>query len=178
MFNRIISHDTFGIVKVGNDAIGDTKLAIRFCQFPLSSTKKIDKRNLKKKKKLWKFILIKKYLKNISFFRRGCSCFEASPTCRTCLSKAIIWNSFKHLCLISSSSLLALVSSFSLITSFSNRSKVCCLWSLSLKRKCTYFWLFFASRRCWKKLTSFDITHSCWKEAVFSVANSQVWTFH
>ena len=52
MFNRIISHDTFGIVKVGNDAIGDTKLAIRFCQFPLSSTKKIDKRNLKKKKKI------------------------------------------------------------------------------------------------------------------------------
>ena len=52
MFNRIISHDTFGIVKVGNDAIGDTKLAIRFCQFPLSSTKKIDKRNLKKKTSL------------------------------------------------------------------------------------------------------------------------------
>ena len=40
MFNRIISHDTFGVVKVGNDAIGDTKLAIRFRQFPLSSTEK------------------------------------------------------------------------------------------------------------------------------------------
>ena len=40
MFNRIISHDTFSVVKVGNDAIGDTKLAIRFRQFPLSSTKK------------------------------------------------------------------------------------------------------------------------------------------
>ena len=56
MFNRIISHDTFGVVKVGNDAIGDTKLAIRFCQFPLSSTRKITKKK-KNYKKIMEIIL-------------------------------------------------------------------------------------------------------------------------